>query len=904
MWEEVPTLLIAAAAIILAIAAVVLGYFNPQAPADYAYAEVAPIVKPYNSTFVYIGAVGRNATVTEVSYIYGGRTYTFAVDRLAPPPPPNGTWLAVVPCGANVTVVARYGVATRAQTWTPVCINRPQKVVSYSEEAIRELTEFASFVAQYTLYKSIPVLGAYLRFGSVETWIKNIGPFPYWAAIPSRNIPTLILEPGEGFRLDDFTTTVTGTVYRWVYTAGILEGNRLTLWINGVLAYNGTVTNGMTIYAPQGYELKYINGYLVPIYNGAPIYNGTSVKSNTSNTVIYKTTIKGSVISTPQGYNVTIILSTPLGIAYFYNGTAIYTSQGYEITIDVPLLTRIHSGPPVVGSPIGGSPVGNTGSGASQPMIICNVMIYASSYTPSNSPTYVAIPANGSWMGWLKFDNAPLPVSPLSETLNIYVMPSSPNYTSSLFGLIPPWRTYMLTVNPTTGEASWYDPQCNAINYSCLRTAYVSNNSVLYINDMPGGEVVAIGKYFVVGVGQLVSYRDTYGNVHYGVTILWYPWGGAREVINDGNSLWNDFGNGLYTCYYSAYYPDQNIVFFDGFERNSYTVVCAIGGLWIQGGLFGGQHVVSFTATAYPNYTLVVTENGKEIGSVTFNPSQFPPAPPMFVTYSKPASNSLPVAVRFGSDNYVQLVPFTDSNTYAGYISDATGNYGLGTLIYKQTYDLTGAYNYTLVLQGYESRRLIKTYREYGEVDIPLNFVPAGPQVTIQYNGKWITCPVKVKYSPGSIYPQYYCAMYGYYNVYVYNITVVEQLTLYLFGKPVAYDALMGSYVYTTETPVPVRPLQITIKPICTPTKRLLGGAAVSRLEGNNTLVTYFNETIQVTGCGQDYTYYEPVKVATSMVNGADYVRDPYTGQLCSYPYTTQDNQTGWLTCNNGRRPT
>lgn len=133
-----------------------------------------------------------------------------------------------------------------------------------------------------------------------------------------------------------------------------------------------------------------------------------------------------------------------------------------------------------------------------------------------------------------------------------------------------------------------------------------------------------------------------------------------------------------------------------------------------------------------------------------------------------------------------------------------------------------------------------------------------------------------------------------------YNVTVVEQLTLYLFGKPVMYDALMGSYVYTTKTQVAVSPRQISITPMCIPTERLLGGAAVSRLEGNNTLVTYFNETIQVTGCGQDYTYYKPVKVATSMVNGADYIRDPNTGQLCSYPYTTQ-NSNGWLTCNNGQ---
>ncbi|ACB39975.1 hypothetical protein [Pyrobaculum neutrophilum] len=106
----------------------------------------------------------------EVSYAYNGTLRTLSVYKQVPP---NGTWLAVVPCGANVTVVTSYGVATRAQTWTPVCIKREVVASEVNAEFIRELVEYADYVADYHLYKSVPVLAAFFRSGSFQVAVQT-----------------------------------------------------------------------------------------------------------------------------------------------------------------------------------------------------------------------------------------------------------------------------------------------------------------------------------------------------------------------------------------------------------------------------------------------------------------------------------------------------------------------------------------------------------------------------------------------------------------------------------------------------------------------------------------------------------------------------------------------------------
>jgi hypothetical protein len=92
---------------------------NVAAPIDRAYAFLYPYVKPYNSTYAWIGVEPREGAAVLLKAVeVDGVLYPIneTVSGL--------TWLMPVPCGANVTFLTQYGSASRADTWRVACMNR------------------------------------------------------------------------------------------------------------------------------------------------------------------------------------------------------------------------------------------------------------------------------------------------------------------------------------------------------------------------------------------------------------------------------------------------------------------------------------------------------------------------------------------------------------------------------------------------------------------------------------------------------------------------------------------------------------------------------------------------------------------------------------------------------------
>ena len=75
--EELGTFIIAVALAValIGVAAVLLYYFNPQQPVDYARAAFYPLVKPINATHVWLGVKpsADKVEVVELKYQYKGR---------------------------------------------------------------------------------------------------------------------------------------------------------------------------------------------------------------------------------------------------------------------------------------------------------------------------------------------------------------------------------------------------------------------------------------------------------------------------------------------------------------------------------------------------------------------------------------------------------------------------------------------------------------------------------------------------------------------------------------------------------------------------------------------------------------------------------------------------------------
>ncbi|MFZ8810033.1 MAG: hypothetical protein ACO2PN_18245, partial [Pyrobaculum sp.] len=304
MWilEELGTFIVslALALVLLGVAAVMLYYFNPQQPHDHAKAAFYPLVKPLNKTHVWLGVKpsADKVEVVELKYQYRGSWFDVPVARLTAD---RAVWLnatdgrpVAVPCYANVTVATRYGTASRAVSFTPVCLQRDSVDIADVTEVFRQLSDYASYVANYVLYKSIPAITAYVRFSfdeSMHVGIQDIAPFAF-QAVHSAGAPGWQLWPPDynatnllPLEVRDIWSgkaimplqyphsewgNVTSVMYRWINVV-VDWDSVLRIWVNNVLVYNGTPPQrAATFTTPQGFRITF-----------------TPIDANTANVTLY-----------------------------------------------------------------------------------------------------------------------------------------------------------------------------------------------------------------------------------------------------------------------------------------------------------------------------------------------------------------------------------------------------------------------------------------------------------------------------------------------------------------------------------------------------------------------------------------------------------------------------------------
>jgi hypothetical protein len=312
--EELGTFVVsvALAIILLGVAAVLLYYYNPQQPVDYAKAAFYPLVKPLNKTHVWLGVKpsADKVELTEIKYQYRGMWFDVPIAKFTAD---KAVWLnttdgkpVAVPCSANVTVATRYGTAARSLSFTPVCIQREEGAWVDLTGVKLAMEAYARFLAEYYAMANTPVLTAYYRVEPGGTGndmlyveLKNIWreplvlfmtsdlntvnrllsgellPYPDYA--PGRNLPyPVVLEPNEVIRLSHshlYWPTVNAPGfsdagwYRWIYLDAFVHS--LELWTNGVPAYNST---DMPAYVktPQGYYINFTTYTIVADPNCKP----------------------------------------------------------------------------------------------------------------------------------------------------------------------------------------------------------------------------------------------------------------------------------------------------------------------------------------------------------------------------------------------------------------------------------------------------------------------------------------------------------------------------------------------------------------------------------------------------------------------------------------------------------
>jgi hypothetical protein len=272
--EELGTFIVsvALAVALIGVAAVLLYYFNPQQPVDYAKAAFYPLVKPLNATHVWLGVKpsADKVEVVELKYQHRGRWVDVPISRFTAD---GAVWLnatdgrpAAVPCSANVTVATRYGAASRAVSFTLVCLQRQPQIMDDLTVLLQQMVSYGSYVLDYVAYKSTPVLTAYFGFdsGSLHVGFQNVGPFPYMAVRFSPtggglwppSVYAVSLAPGEYRNIGNIPSG-SGVMHRWM-SIYVYWNDTLEIWINNVRVYNGTPPAAAAEYtAPQGFRVVF-----------------------------------------------------------------------------------------------------------------------------------------------------------------------------------------------------------------------------------------------------------------------------------------------------------------------------------------------------------------------------------------------------------------------------------------------------------------------------------------------------------------------------------------------------------------------------------------------------------------------------------------------------------------------
>jgi hypothetical protein len=540
-----------------------------------------------------------------------------------------------VPCSANVTVATRYGTASRAVSFTPVCLSKQPQFRDDLTVLVEQMVSYGSYVLDYVAYKSTPVLTAYFGFGSMHIGFQNVGPFPYMAVRFSPNgsglwppsVYAVTLTPGEHRNIGNipsgepwFSTpngvckplitdphnplydAECGVMYRWM-NIYVYWNDTLEIWINNVRVYNGTPPAAAAEFtAPQGFTVAFNPG------------TGT------------------------------------LAVKYPSIAYTCYTPRG---CFDFSWTKRV----------------------------ALNLTVSRGNAT--------------QWWGWVRMINTPAPTLPVTMS-GMYsvpwnVMPAGPYVGWSggfeLFGVVPPFEVYSVyaAVNGSGLVVRIGDPNCG-VSVRCIRTFFYPQPGAYRIDtgvNMPAGVPVYFdGNY-------LIAVTSTFENFRCGgsdrafvrcATVMWRLLPGVENAViifSDGTvESWN-IGTGPYRCYIhtNGY---RNTVAFEG---RYWEITC---------GRLGTIRLV-FNS----NYTVSVYKDGQylyKVGPLRTCPFSCVTAPTQrLVIPVHWGSDGVVVGV-------VQFVHIPNSVGYGAGLNYARG-LQTTALPYYYRYNLTGAYPYRLDVQ-------------------------------------------------------------------------------------------------------------------------------------------------------------------------------------------------------------
>jgi len=528
MFEEATMLLVAVAiaGALLAVGAAVLAYFNPQQPADWGNALAYPLVRPLNKTHVQLG-VRPLADYVEVEAVYyqHGETQTEMPIRAVAK---NATWLlhggrpAAVPCGANVTMITKYGTASRAISFAIVCLQNQRNVVE-TETIYTMIRSYVQFVAEHTLYRDVPVIAAFFSPGSWSVVVQNIGngSFTYTSrASGSGLFSELAVEspllPLEARRVQSVDTVeggnaffqgkyygATGYLERWVNLVAELRGDVVKVWINNGVALNASV-------APNRH----------PVLLWAQYMGNGHIRVGIETYVMTKTELKFTYFTVYYGKCDELRdVETFLGFLLNYNGSVLrlYYRHGGQweegLSVEVPC-----GGDDVYPRASGGwiGPFRYVVAESPQGFLVAvhDDKLYLAHRVMHPWVSYVKamdIALNGTavWSGWVRVEPyLKSPSTSLNLDIPLYVTPAGPafawdnwirgritrsingfavpppyvNLVSSFFGVITPFKIYSVTATRLNNDAAlvaYASPQCGVDN----KTVPFNSSAVLGCGD-------------------------------------------------------------------------------------------------------------------------------------------------------------------------------------------------------------------------------------------------------------------------------------------------------------------------------------------------------------------------------------------------------------------------------------
>jgi len=649
--EELGTFIIsvALAVALLGVAAVLLYYFNPQQPVDYAKAAFYPLVKPLNATHVWLGVKpsADKVEVVELKYQYKGGWVNVPVARLTAD---RAVWLnatdgrpVAVPCFANVTVATRYGTASRAVSFTPVCLQRQPQLRDDLTVLVEQMVSYGSYVLDYVTYKSSPVLTAYFTFGSMHIGFQNVGPFSYMAVngTPTGagqwppSVRALVLTPGNYYN----------NVYEirssepWTNSSSAIK-DLCDFYGHGACS---VMRRWMNIYV-------YWNDTLEIWINNVRVYNGTPPATAAEYTA-------------PQGFTVAFDPSAGT-LAIKYPSVEYKYGRGFVPTQRTTLTLSVRRG------------------NATQ------------------------------WSGWVEMINTPAPTGSVAINQPWSVMPAGPyvgkNSSLELFGVVPPFEVYSVyaAVNGSGLVVRIGDPNCG-LSEQCIRTFFYPQPG-MYVMDtginVPTGVPVYIDRNYIIAVTSTFSQAYCGGSsssFSKCATISWYVPGASQAVFIGSTTESFTVGSGPYTCYIRTD-GFRNTVAFEGrywqIDCGYYVNTTYLPRPWKSLGVI--------KLVFNNDYTVSVYKDGQYLYKVPV----YVCTGPLITCGSGPwaPAQRLAIPVFWDSSGItMNIAQFRYNRNDVGYV-ETVGNVGYGNgivyvrdvqtvaLPYYYKYNLTGAYPYRL----------------------------------------------------------------------------------------------------------------------------------------------------------------------------------------------------------------